>query len=304
MSKSYKLKRFAKIEFLHRVDFGLLLQMLEPFRAYIEMKESVEWSDDPAAFPFDAVSCILASPDSDVPAGLIDAFYYVDEMSADALFDELYRDALDADIDFTGYDNPTAHDLALFIWLRNSELLQRLHAGRHIIKTRRFETFFSQTDGTPDVSRPTIEGMEAALNDYFDDARKGRGARVFVFELENETWFLVRHGLPMKREAAIAEDGETTGLLFRPEIYDVLYFTHNNGQLHIHASTIGEKKMYCEMVGTHVFKDAAFFATLTNVFLNMSPARRSSPVIRAAKAKSLLSYRATNSPNAPSSPAR
>ncbi|HBT75721.1 MAG TPA: hypothetical protein DEB39_02085, partial [Planctomycetaceae bacterium] len=109
----------------------------------------------------------LASPDSDVPAGLIDAFYYVDEMSADALFDELYRDALDADIDFTGYDNPTAHDLALFIWLRNPELLQRLHAGRHIIKTRRFESFFSQGEATPDISRPSVDCLEAALNDYF-----------------------------------------------------------------------------------------------------------------------------------------
>lgn len=70
---------------------------------------------------------------------------------------------------------------------------------------------------------------------------------------------MVRHGLPMKREAAIAEDGESTGLLFRPEIYDVLYYTHDNGQLHIHASTIGEKKMYCEMIGIHVFGDATFF---------------------------------------------
>jgi hypothetical protein len=259
MSKNYSLKRFAKINFLHKVNFELFLQMVTPFRSYIEKKGGVQWSEEPEQFPYDALTEILVSPSDDTPIELFDAFFFVDEMSAEKHFDQLYQDALQAGIDFTGYDNPTPADLALLIWIQNPELLQRLHAGQHITKARKFETFFGKRGGLPDVSKETITALEKSLNEFFHLHRKGRGVRVFVFMRDDGIWFLIRHGLPMKREAVITDEGESKGVLFRPEIYDVLTFLPDCGELQIHTSTVGEKKAYCDLIGTHILGDRDFF---------------------------------------------
>ncbi len=260
MSKNYGLRRFAKIEFLRKVDFGLLLPMVRPFRTYIERKGGGAWSDDPRKFPFDSLASILASPGDDAPVKLFDAFFFVDEMSGEKIFDRLYQDALRAGIDFTGYGDLTPHDLAVLIWLQNPELLQRLHAGLHITKARRFETFFGKGGGIFDDGVEVIAGLENALNDFFRLNRKGTGVRVFIFEKDGEFWIMIRHGQPKKREAAITDDGESTGVLYRPEIYDVLIFSPERGDLQIHTSTVGEKKAYCKLIGTHLLRDATYFA--------------------------------------------
>ena len=275
MSKSYGLRRFAKIEFLRKVNFNLLLRMLRPFREYIERKGGAIFTDDVATFPFESLAKILTSPGDDAPVKLFDAFFFIDEMSGDELFDKLYKESLDAGIDFTGYTDLTPCDLAVFVWLENPELLQRLHAGLHLTKARRFETFFSHSIGKLDTTKTAIGNLETALNGYFAEVRKGTGVRVFVFESANETWFLIRHGQPMKREAAIADDGESTGVLFRPEIYDVLYYTHEDGQIHLHTTTVGEKKAYCKLIGAHLFNDETLFvySRLTAKF-SLEPIRR------------------------------
>jgi hypothetical protein len=102
MSKNYSLKRFAKIHFLHKVNFELFLQMVTPFRSYIEKKGGVPWSEESGQFPYDALTEILVSPSDDTPVELFDAFFFVDEMSAEKHFDQLYQDTLQAGIDFTG----------------------------------------------------------------------------------------------------------------------------------------------------------------------------------------------------------
>jgi hypothetical protein len=230
MSKNYSLKRFAKIDFLRKVNFELFLQMATPFRSYLEKKGGVQWAEDSSQFPFDALTEILVSPSDDTPVELFDTFFFVDEVSAESCFDQLYHDALQAGIDFTGYDNLTPADLAVLIWLQNPEILQRLHAGLHITKVRKFETFFGKCGGLPDVSKETITTLEKSLNDFFQLHRKGRGVRVFVFMRDDGIWFLIRHGLPMKREAAITDQGESRGVLFRPEIYDVVTFLPDCGE--------------------------------------------------------------------------
>ena len=260
MSKNYGVHRLSKIGFLHKVQFNLLWKMVLPFREYIETKANVVLCDDASRFPFESLTEILTSPCDHAPIDLYDAFFFVDEMSGEKLFDELYREALDAEIDFTGYGNPTSYDLASLIWLQNPELLQRLHAGMHITKARRFDAFFGQSGGlVPDISKESITELENSLNEYFAGARKGEGVRVFVFQKDCAIWLMIRHGLPMKREAAIADDGRSKGVLFRPEIYDVLMIPSLNDELHIHTSTVGEKRAYCDLVGTHLWKNRDFF---------------------------------------------
>ncbi|MDR0392412.1 MAG: hypothetical protein LBH59_10930 [Planctomycetaceae bacterium] len=233
--------------------------MVTPFQSYIENKTNFQWSDEPEQFPLTALSEILLSPDNNTPPELLDTFFYVDEMSDDSYYDSLHQFTINEKIDLSKYDNLTTIDLAIIIWLNNPELLQRLHAGRYITKARKFDTFFARTSGLPDTSNEALAALENDLNDFFQLKRKGRGTRVFVFSQDDGLWFLIRHGSPIKRESTITDEGDSKGIIFRPEIYDVLNFLPDCGELQIHASTIGEKKIYCNLIGTHIFGDGEFF---------------------------------------------
>jgi hypothetical protein len=84
--------------------------------------------------------------------------------------------------------------------------------------------FLENAAGYLTSQRKRYTALEESLNEFFHLHRKDRGVRVFVFMRDDGIWFLIRHGLPMKREAAITDQGESKGVLFRPEIYDVLTF--------------------------------------------------------------------------------
>jgi hypothetical protein len=100
--------------------------------------------------------------------------------------------------------------------------------------------------------------LENDLNDWFETKKRGRGTRVFPFARDNGMWFLVRHGEPYKREGTI-KDGESSGVFYRPERFDVLVYDPAIGELAINARTKGEKEAYCRVLGKHVFGHEAFF---------------------------------------------
>ena len=50
MARNYKPKRFAKIGILKKIDFPLLLRLLEPYRLYFEGHSDFAWSTEPDQF--------------------------------------------------------------------------------------------------------------------------------------------------------------------------------------------------------------------------------------------------------------
>jgi hypothetical protein len=73
-------------------------------------------------------------------------------------------------------------------------------------------------------------------------------------------WFLVRHGDPFKRESTIAENGESVGVYYWPEKFDVLVLDPTDGDLRINARNKGEKKEYRKVLGRHLYGEDGFFS--------------------------------------------
>jgi hypothetical protein len=72
-------------------------------------------------------------------------------------------------------------------------------------------------------------------------------------------WILVRHGLPMRREAGHQDDGRATTEFYRPQQHDVLFYDERNGEIGVHANTKGERKLYLKTFGKFVFGDEDHF---------------------------------------------
>ena len=259
MASNFKLRRFSSPDTLKTIHRPLLLEFLRPHREFLTGRGLM--LDDGGALDYDALASILMSPDENTPDALLDALFFVDEMSLPVFFDDLMEEAQVAGVDLGSDDRVTPADLAVRVWLHDPDILERLHAERFLVKPKSFQSFLSTATSLPDVQYPgevMLAALQDDLNDWFDTHKRGRGTRVFPFVREDGVWFLVRHGQPYKREGTI-ENGESSSVYYRPEKFDVLVYNPGLGELAIHASTKGEKTTYCRLLGKHVFGNEAFF---------------------------------------------
>lgn len=259
MASSFKLRRFSNPSILKSIARPLLLKFLQPHEAFFSGRGFALTDTD--AFDYDELASILMSPAEDTPEGLMDALFFVDEMSVHTLFDDLVHEAEAADVDLGPTDETTAADVTIRVWLADPDVLQQLHAERFLTKAKSFQSFLSVSSDLPKVRKPSaakLRALEEDLNDWFETKKRGRGTRVFAYFRDGFIWFLVRHGEPYKREGTL-QNGAPSSIFFRPEKFDVLNYNHELGELAIHAGTKGEKKAYCELFGKHIFGSREFF---------------------------------------------
>lgn len=100
--------------------------------------------------------------------------------------------------------------------------------------------------------------LERDLDDWFEERRRGRGTRVFIYPDEHEVRFLVRHNEPFKRDESL-NAGEVVSVCYWPLKYDVLVYNRQLGELRINCQLVGEKKLYCQKFGLRFFNDATCF---------------------------------------------
>jgi hypothetical protein len=205
---------------------------------------------------------IFMSPDESTPRELLDSLFLVDEMSTpegmDLLLDEATRAGLELEL---GDDNSPA-DVAVQVWLFDSEILERKHAEQFLFKPKSFEYFKTERTDIPPFALPSAtkrRAMETALDDWFEKKKRGRASRVFAYPKDGEVWFLVRHGQPFKREESI-QGAEVESVCYRPLKYDVVVYNRTLHELRINAQLIGEKELYRQQFGSHLFDDPNFFS--------------------------------------------
>lgn len=259
MSASCRFRRFSNPSILKRIAAANLNAFFGPFESYLNGRGLQLGS--PGEIDYALLASILMAPDETMPDEMLDALFFVDEMSIPACFDDLMNEATALGIELAVGREPTTADLAVQIWLRNAESLERLHAERFLVKPKSFQTFLSTFAVLPPLRQPSpqqLTALQEELNDWFETHKRGRGTRVFVFIRDTRAWFLIRHGEPYRREGTLEGD-ESSSVYYRPEKFDVLTYNGELGELSIHAGTKGEKQIYCKMLGKHLFGGEDFF---------------------------------------------
>ena len=215
--------------------------------------------------PIDIVrlAAALMDPGDSPPDGLLDALFFVDELSAPDMYEDLLDEARQNDIPLGDTPNVSPADLAVRIWLDDPEVLQRYHAERYLIRTKKFEHFPSTSVRIPAIKQVQdviIQGIQDDLDTFFETRKKGRGTRVFPFVKDDAVWFLVRHGETLRREGTI-ENGASSSIFYRPEKFDIVILDRALGELAVHADAKGETAEYCRVFGKRLFHDEGLFST-------------------------------------------
>lgn len=259
---TFRLLQFSAPHTLRAIDQARLLAFLRPHQAFFRNRR-VELPADGSAdpIPFDRLIGVFMSPDRDTPGDLIDALHYVDSMATPEGMHTLLEAARAADVPIDGGGAVTPADVAVQLWLLAPDLLERKQAEQYLTSPRSFEYFQTDEDPPPPTltpAPPALAALEHELNDWFDDHRRGRTARVFAFDRPDGAWFLVRHGEPYKREES-AEGADQGSVAYRPLRYDVVAYDPRPGELRVHAQLKGEKDLYRRAFGRHLFGRADFF---------------------------------------------
>lgn len=221
-------------------DAGILHQILDPHRAYLAGLGYHLPAHAGAALDVTALAAALLRADSDFPAELADAFYTILETGVDREVGAIQAAARRAGIDlgFAAGEAITPLDLAARLWLRNPDLLKRIHAEASIPTVRRYESWRCDSDDIPafhlpDEQRvvvPWTQDLERILVEH----QFGPGVRIFVCPAGRLVFFLIRHGATVQRVSVHHDDGGTGSLLFRPAVTDVIRYDPAAGELGLH----------------------------------------------------------------------
>ena len=260
---THRLPKFTNPDFLKTIAPERLISVFRPYQDYLSRRQ-FELPDDPAGeIDYETLSAIIIHPHEDVPREMVEALYYIHEMSGIEQMDDLLAaaNARHRPID-VGPDASPA-DVAARVWLAYPDLLREQHAEACAARQKSF-TYFAGRSGRgrvfPPPSEETLRQLEQDLDDWFEEHKRGRDSRVFIFDQTGKVLIVVRHGLPFRREGS-RRDGKSAIEFYRPEIHDVLIYDPEFDEIgvHVHSRTLGEQKLYLSAIGRHLFGDDGYF---------------------------------------------
>jgi hypothetical protein len=252
---SFNPRIFTSPDRLKSISATHLLAFLSKWKEYFASRGVSLPDEANEDFPYDTIAQVLMKPDDHVPDQMVDALYYIHETATKETAEELLEIAQHAGLTLEAGEEPTNADIAVQIWLQRSDLLQRKHAEVVAFNRSRF-TYFAGRTGK---KRPAIEPTPAQTAAMQELKRRGKGCRIFAFPRGSKTWFLVRHGEPMRREGRHQDDGESGIAYYRPQKHDVVIYDGETDELAVNAGTKGERELYLKTFGALLFGDEEYF---------------------------------------------
>jgi hypothetical protein len=261
----FSLRRFTNLEVLKSIRVEALLALLGRHESHFSARGAV-LADGSGTPNYAGITRVLMSPDENTPSELVDDLYYVDEMATDdgmeSLRDEISKLPLAQRRRLELGPDPTPADVAVMVRLHAPDLMEKKHAETLLVSKRSFQYFQPTNDDGKAFTKPTdeqLKALEAVFDDVFDEMKRGRKSKVFVFDRPGEVWLLVRHGDPCKREGVLNSSGSSS-VYYRPEVFDVIRYDRKTGELSINAGSCKKiYDLYREKIGLHFFDDALHF---------------------------------------------
>jgi len=258
----FKLRKFTDPDWLRTISPQHLISFVNPWRTYLLARGFDLPPLGHHAIDFTELAAVLLAPDASAPPDLIDALYYVHETSSTEDMEELQAKV--ARVGIAIADDPDANpsDYAIAVWNADPSVIQERHAEALAKRQQHFDYFAGRTGRSrsfPAVDNANRALIEAAFDDWFEEHKRGRGCRLFVFRQPPHVWLLVRHGKSMRREASHWDDGTSKTEFYRPQQHDVLIYDEKHDEIGVHAETKGEKSLYLRTLGRVLFGREDYF---------------------------------------------
>lgn len=283
---------FAKPNILKSIDPELLIRLLKPYKEWLETSGvNLQSADNLDENTTDKLSIALMDGSS-LPPGLPELQSLIDEMSKPALFDRLLACAKSAKLRLPA--NVTGVDLAVRLYLKAPQLLEEVRLEVASLKPRKISRYMATSETipvVPDGVEKRVGALEAALSKDFQSRKRGTGTRVHFYREPTGFRLMIRRGDTLRSQAVIDEDDATRRLILRPELYDVVRYDTQHGDLLVNARAKGDALAYCRLIGIHLFKNMHLFdAADTPARYTLEPIRDQERVLLSAAEFATIEY--------------
>jgi len=284
--------RFAKPTILKSIEPDLLIRLLKPYKDWLETSEiDLRNAGNLNESTLDKLSMALMDG-AGLPPGLPELQSLIDDMSKPDMFDRLLDCAKSAKLRLPG--NVTGVDLAVRLYLKAPQLLEEVRLEVASLKPRKISRYMAQSEEVPDVPdgvEESISTFERALAKDFQSRKRGTGTRVHFYREPTGFRLMIRRGDSLRSQAVIDDDDATRRLILRPELYDVVRYDTQHGDLLVNARAKGDTLAYCRLIGRHLFKNNFLFdAADTPVRYTLEPIRDQERVVLSAAEFASIEY--------------
>ncbi|MBF0155524.1 MAG: hypothetical protein HQL64_17460, partial [Magnetococcales bacterium] len=258
---TFNIRRFAHPDSLKSINPVRLVDFLRPHAEFLSGQGIPLSGNGSEPVDYECLASVLMNLEPNAPQVLLESLYLIHEMATDDGMDRLLDAAKAHGLALDHDPDSCPADIAIQMFLTNRDLLERQHANTFISRARSFQYFCGREGWNGSFSPPddaTLRALEKEMDYWFDEKRRGRGSRVFVFNHGHKVNLVIRHGMPFKREGSI-RDGKSGSIYYRPECHDVLVYDRNVNELCIKAGSKGEREMYLLQVGRHLFGNDSHF---------------------------------------------
>ncbi len=200
---------------------------------------------------------VLINPTMKTPQGLLNAVYYVEEMSTPLAADLLLTRAQQAGMPFDEDGKHSLADIVMQVWLFDSKMVEVQHAWQTWKTPRRMECFQPvQSTGIAPITI-TEDRLKLAIKDAGDwFAKNNRGRKVFMTPriVDDEIQIAIRRGDPFNRKPTIDDDGMDT-VTFREAKKDSMIYDLSEEVLMLNSSLKSSYPIYSRIFGKLLFDD-------------------------------------------------
>ncbi|MBC8285866.1 MAG: hypothetical protein H8E42_00175 [Nitrospinae bacterium] len=266
-----KFRHFIQPDVIMSIDAVRLLSLLAPYKEYF-VRRGLVFPEAPQTFiDCTKLSTILADPDEQVPSQMVEALYFISAIANSKAMDGLVAAAKAAHPEMVFDMNASDTDIVVQVWLEDPGLVAKNHAASLINKPKSFEYHLNREHRPQTFLMPSpekIQAIENTMSNWFGKNRRGRNCRILTADHGNKISFLIRHGKPMQRHTAIKNE-ESETICYRPEVFDVVFYDRSQNELGIRtAGTKGERNLYRETLGFHLFDYYDYFNEQRKFTLN------------------------------------
>jgi hypothetical protein len=260
---TYHPRRLCRPDVLRAIDVRCLEGLLAPYATFLAAHGvTLPLGGREAPLKYLTLAQLFIAPPQGMPQGLVDALYFIDELSTPKGTEALTSAAAAKGIRLDSHLELTPAEIVLRLWLTDRTLVERVHAEMAVDRLRSFTYFQSQTKKQPALPgnlAPQIRAMERELNAAFHSRRYGPYAKILLDRQADCLWLYVGHGGHLRREATVDASGSSS-ICYRPEVYDALVYVQATGELGIHARSTWETALYQRVFGKHLLGDEQLFS--------------------------------------------
>lgn len=259
--------QFLTTTSLKRIPTKYLKTILNPIK--IELMGLGLWEEDEQKyFNCNSVAKWIRDNTSSVPQDILDAFFYINSLIKGRMHDRIFGELSkigEAELGDEGV-------LAAKIWCVNKPLAMRLHSEVKV-RTQHAFTFYKpkfMKENLCALPQEQITNLEHQLEIWLENNNKGKKVDVFQHDIKGTLYFHILHGSTLRREPVI-EGNESTIVIIRSEIEDILSFDKKTGEIGIYLSepTIRLENKYKSIFGYAFFGDDKVFILSNKFSLNV-----------------------------------